>query len=241
MTVEFQQSSTRPNGDTAMNEPAPSGVPSAGRDALENGLDDDESAQIKAELEPGERLLWAASSDPPPGQFGWGYILFLVIAAFFFLLGTTALADAFGRFGRRPPEQSTMVSALVFYAVAGVVVVAIIASRINEDINHRAAGEVLYAVTDRRAISWVPEVQARGVRVRSLPGTHIVDVMRVERSHGSGNLEFVCSAPSSRYNFHSNVFKDIVQVHRVEQIVRKNLISVEPMTRQRDHDFGAPS
>ncbi len=220
-----------------MNERGTSPFPPVVGDDFESRLDDDRRARIKAELEPGERLLWAASSDPPPEGFGWGYLLFGVIAAFLLLLGTTALADAFGRFGRRPPEQSTMVGALAFYGFTGAIVIALFANLIRSRAQRRAAANVFYAVTDRRTISWIPDVAAGGVRVRSLPRSQIVDLMRVERSDGSGTVEFVCSETASRYNFRSNEFKDIADVHRVEQIIRKNLIASKETTNDIDRDM----
>jgi hypothetical protein len=220
-----------------MNERGTSPFPPVVGDEFESRLDDDRRACIKAELEPGERLLWAASSDPPPEGFGWGYLLFGAIAAFLFLLGTTALADAFGRFGRRPPEQPTVVGGLAFYGFSGAIVIALFAHLIKSRAERRAAANVFYAVTDRRMISWVPVVAMRGVRVRSLPKSQIVDVMRVQRSDGSGTLEFVCSAATSRYNYHSNEFKDIAEVHRVEQIVRKNLIASEETVKECDRNL----
>lgn len=220
-----------------MKEPGISPFPAVVCDELESLGDDDRSARIKAELEPGERLLWAGSSDPPPERFGWEYPLFGAIASLLFLLGTTALADAFGRFGRRPAEQSTVVGGLTFYGFSGAIVIALFANLIKGRAQRRAATNIFYAVTDRRTISWVPDVSLGGVRVRSLPRSQIVDVMRVQRADGSGNLEFVCSEPASRYNFHSNEFKDIGEVHRVEQIVRKNLIASEETVKERERNL----
>jgi hypothetical protein len=215
-----------------MNERGTSPFPPAVGDEFESCLDDDRRARFKAELEPGERLLWAGSSNPPPERFGWEYLLFGAIAAFLFLLGTTALADAFGRFGRRPPEQPTVVGGLTFYGFSGAIVIALFANLIKSRARRRAGANVFYAVTDRRTISWVPDVSMGGVRVRSLPRSQIVDVMRVQRSDGSGTLEFVCSAATTRYNYHSNEFKHINEVHRVEQIVRKNLIASEETMKE---------
>jgi hypothetical protein len=200
-------------------------------------VSDDLLVRIKAELEPGERLLWVGRSDPPPERFGWGYLLFGTIASFFFLLGSAAIADALGRFGRRPPEQSTMAAGLAFYGVAGVIVISVIASQIKSRADRRAAANVSYAVTDRRVISWVPEWQMGGVRVMSLPRGEIVDVMRVERPDGSGNLEFTRSEHAIRHNFRATELKNIPAVHRVELIIRKNLIANEEIVKKRDSNL----
>jgi hypothetical protein len=205
-------------------------------DELKSGVDEVLRARIKAELEPGERLLWASPSNPPPEPFGWAYLFFGSIAGLLFFLGTAAIADAIGRFGRRPPEQSTLVSGLVFYGFAGVVVISLIASRIKSRIDRHAAANVLYALTDRRVISWVPDTQAGGVRVRSLPRGHILDVVRVERSDGSGKIEFACSEPAARYNFYTNELKDIPDVRLVEQIIRRNLIATEISGSERERN-----
>jgi hypothetical protein len=79
-------------------ERIPDEFPIAEVDDLEGHLDDDLRARVKVELEPGERLLWAGRSDPPSERFGWGYFVFGAIAAFFFLLGSVATADAFGHY-----------------------------------------------------------------------------------------------------------------------------------------------
>jgi hypothetical protein len=220
-----------------LSEQAINEFPVGGDDELSGQLDGDMCARIKAELEPGERLLWAGSSNPPPERFGWGYFLFGAVAAFLFLLGTATLADAFGRFGRRPPEQSSMVGGLFFYGVAGIIVIAIFGSMTNDRIKRRAAANVLYTITDRRVISWVPDSQAGGVRVRSLPKGHILDVVRVERSDGSGKIEFACSEPAARYNFHTNELQDIPNVRRVEQIIRRNLIAGEISRNECERNF----
>jgi hypothetical protein len=82
---------------------------------------------------------------------------------------------------------------------------------------HLLAREV-YALTDRRAIIWLPK-QASAVAVHTFqPGTiRAEELHRVERRDGSGDVVF-------RRHFIPTGFREVANVRRVEELVRRFLV-----------------
>ncbi len=204
------------------------GVPDTGgelfppvADDLGDGMAEDLRARVKAELEPGERLIWAARSSPPPPPMA-AYFVWTAIALFLFMIGTVMIAIAQSRsrwFERdNPTPLGVMMDIVSLPILAGV-----IAGWISKRSAWLRQANACYAITDRRAISWIPEPGEDGIRVHSLPRGQIRDVTRVERLDGSGSLEFALAQESPDFYLSHHVFKFIPQVRRVEQIVRHNL------------------
>ncbi len=138
----------------------------------------------------------------------------------FGLLGILrALGDPRPRFNN---GDTTMGMGIGLSLVGGVILACTIGSWISRRLKAARESSVCYAVTDRRAISWVPEDSGDAVRVHSWPKGRIGDVTRVERPDGSGSLEFTL-ANDSRYYWPPAGFNHIREVRRVEQIVRLNL------------------
>jgi hypothetical protein len=191
-------------------------------------LGDELRSRVKGELEPGERLLWSSRSVPPPAPIGARYFIFTAIALVLFALGLVAIAHALGT-----PRQlfanaeSTMPLGLFLCGVGGVMFALTVAVGWNSRVELHRKANVCYAITDRRAIVWLPEPQPDAVRVISLRRGRIKSVERVERSDGSGNLEF--SWPRIHHSsWRLSGFEHIPEVRRVEQIVRNNLMQDEP-------------
>jgi hypothetical protein len=99
--------------------------------------------------------------------------------------------------------------------------------KFNEWFQPGRQANACYAVTDRRAISWVPEPKGDAIRVRTLPRGNIGEVTRVERPDGSGSLEFSLTEGSHYYAFCHYGFRHIPEVRRVEQIIRNTLMTTD--------------
>jgi len=202
-------------------------------DDMSDGLTDDLRARVKSELEPGERLLWAARSDPPVQRVGAGFyvcsaiaLLLIGVSLGFSVLGYT---DAQGH--DHVGDQSAMMGALMYLGYGCVFVIGLILvwrSRLRERLRKAST---CYAVTDRRAIVWAPEAKGDAIRVQALARGQFSNLVRVERPDGSGNLEFrETSAPRGDVDFDVGpcfTFEHVPEVRRVEQIVRNNLIASE--------------
>jgi hypothetical protein len=207
------------------------GVPfPANADDFGDDLNEDLRARVKTELEPGERLLWAGRSMPPHPRLSVAYNAWFTVGMLFLGFGLAAIVRALSLPRPRFNESdSTMGLGIGLGVVGSIILVCAAASWISERLKAARESTVCYAVTDRRAISWVPEDSGDAVRVHSWPKGRIGDVVRVERPDGSGNLEFTLTK-DSRYYWPPAGFNHIREVRRVEQIVRHNLTTREDVS-----------
>lgn len=197
-------------------------------DELGDGLGETLRARVKAELEPGERLLWASRSAPPPAPMSVAFFIWGAIALLVFFFGTVALLAGVQR-TRWIDDNSPTLPGVLMDTVSGIIIICLIGHLVSKRIERRGQAEVCYAITDRRAIAWIPEPQGAGIRVKSLSRGRIKDLARVERPDGSGTLEF--RLPAGEIDpFDREMFNDIPEVRRVEQIVRHHLIASETTT-----------
>jgi hypothetical protein len=198
---------------------------------FDDGMDTDLRAILKGELEPGERLLWAARSEPSPASIGAGYFWWGGIALFLLVLGIWAINYAWQ--ARRFAENSGFGIGLGLVGVACFIGMVSIANWRTRKRAFRRKANFLYAVTDRRAIAWTPEPKGDAIRIRTLEGGQIHNLERVQRPDGSGDLFFSTGSrevPLEDFAWNPFGFTDIHGVRRVEQIVRNNLVSIEKMT-----------
>ena len=195
-------------------------------DDFVDALGEDLRARVKSELEPGERLLWAGRSFPPAPSVGVAYFVWLAIALILITFGVAAIIYALGEQRIRPNNETPMSLGFTLSLAGCIIFVCAIGTWISKRAQRRREANVCYAVTDRRAISWIPEAGTDAVRVRSLHRGRIGDVVRIERPDGSGSLEFTLCKDE---NFHwpPTGFQHILEVRRVEQIVRNNLTTRE--------------
>ncbi len=189
-----------------------------------NSLDDELSALVKGELQPGERVLWAGRSRPPWKGPGVGSFLVGVVVVICLGFGAVNLAYGFGR-PRFQPDDGSIFLGSSFCVIGSLLGIGLIGSTLNRRAERRQSASVCYAVTGRRAIIWVPEAKSDSVRVHTFPAGQIRNIVRVQRPDGSGDLEFSGAGSESYLYFCPPGFKGIPEVRRVEQIIRANLMT----------------
>lgn len=220
-------------------------------DEFGDGLAEDLRARVKAELEPGERLLWAARSAPPPVRMNPPFFVALGVGLAFLAGGVFVISLA-----SRDPRvrddnvpiayrtQSDMQPAIGvgigLIVIGGVTLAFTIGGHVARRIARVRQADTRYAVTDRRAIAWIPDAKSEGTRVLSLPRGHIRTVVRVERPDGSGSLELTLVHHSPYHQFQQEGFKSIPDVRRVEHVVRNHLTAPDTIPTNPDASPGGP-
>ena len=183
---------------------------------------------VKPDLQPGERLLWAAraglaarsASDEGSGS-AW------VWAAGFATIGLACLL-AFPRLVRPAGgdgfDSWLFIIGVVALIVGFLIVVGIVGSKIDARSQRNATDGQVYALTDRRAIIYVPDAKSGAVTVHAIPrGTIKVNkVHRVQYPDGSGDV--VLRGGSSTLSG----FRGVEDVRRVEELVRRFLVAPTP-------------
>jgi hypothetical protein len=191
---------------------------------LDDGLSNDLRALVKSELEPGERLLWAARCDPPAESHGVGF--YMVCGITLCLLGLGLLLITTPPFMRRWNDGTAGIGGLSFLGLAGVFLIGLTGAWNTRSTARRRMIRTCYAVTDRRAITWAPEPKGDAVRVETLARGEVRKLVRIERPDGSGTLQLAGTGPDIEFGFYDYFsFAHISQVRRVEQIVRSNLVT----------------
>ncbi len=198
----------------------------AAEEELVGELTDELRSRVKSELEPGERLLWTGRNRIEQSAIGLGHFIAALIAAGLFVF--TFLCLSF--FNNR---ESVAVLALVTGLIGFLVVVGLLGSIGDTSINRGRDRSILYALTDRRAIIWMPDYRPRGIAVHSIQRGELARVHRVEYSDRSGDLRFGLVNPIPGLT--TTEFTGIPEVRRVEQIVRNNSISDEKRAERVPH------
>ena len=195
-------------------------------------LDPEVRNKINAELQSGERLLWAA--QPIPGLYArgaWPLMIFgLVFTGFsVFWIGGAGAMIWFSDDG--PADDAGIGRIFNCFPLFGLPFFAVGMGLVTSPIwMRRAAKRSIYAVTDRRAII----CQGRpwgGVEIRSFGPGDLTSMTRVELSNGAGDLvfrELLTESYDSKGHRTSNRkvigFVAIEGVHDVENLVRTQLI-----------------
>jgi len=199
-------------------------------DDISDGPADELRALVKGELDPGERLLWAARSDPPFEPIGAGFYVCTAIALLCLGVGVALVAP---RGNRQFVDDGSITAGLVFLGIGGLFVIGLIAAWNNRRTERRRFSSVCNAITERRAIIWTPEPKGGAIRVQTVARGQVKNLVRIERPDGSGSLEFSGEWDSINFEWHPFGFKHIPEVRRVEQIIRTTLIKSEPVPLSR--------
>lgn len=201
-------------------------LPAIGDDFAE-GLAEDLRARVKAELEPGERLLWASRCQPPPARIGIGYYVAALYALAFLGFGVLAIRHALGSPRPESIRASELPTGIVCSLVGCLVVATMIAIRIFTLIERGRQARIVYGATDRRAIALIPNFERTAVLVRSMPWGYVRGLAREERPDGSGSLDFCTIEDWPDDLWHEPGFQNIPEVRLVEQIVQRILLTSE--------------
>jgi hypothetical protein len=187
-------------------------------------LPEDLAGLVKPELQPGERLLWASTARVRPP----GFIPYPIRSSAFAVLsfGTSAGA-AYLMFGPLRPRFARADGLLagigVFAFVAGLIAafVAFCAFLDKWWPRNLIPGNI-YALTDRRAIIWVPQRGSKAIEVHAYSRGSVQSIHRLEYPDGSGSVRF--GYPNEEFQRGPSGFEEIADVRRVEVLARRTLI-----------------
>ena len=181
-------------------------------------LADDLRATIKSELAPDERLLWAARGwvNAPASNGSC-----LIAAAGLLAAGVLMAIIA----GRVAGQHATDNSVQNFGAVLAVVgAIGLILSTwvwfLHRAVRRQKWPRTLYALTDRRAILWLPSGR-RAVNVHTVRRGAITHIYRVEFPDGTGDVRW---SPLLMSEMGPGGFSGIPDVRRVEELARRILL-----------------
>ena len=177
-------------------------------------------AQAKVELAPGEKLLWAGRPGRgPEARASW--LPWVVWLVGLWLLGSVAA------FVAKEAEGRDTIHKVISHVLMGVACVACFSYPValvmtirERSSSRRRRSRTVYALSDRRAICWLPSPTSRGIKVVSIPGRSIDAVYRVERHDGSGSIRFVGDGLDQEFGG----FEGVADVRRVERLAREILV-----------------
>lgn len=191
-------------------------------------LSDDLRGRVKVEIEPGERLLWAArathAKSPPFGCAASGTAVVIVATL-------TALALWTIDFTGRPSNGLQFVLGLVSLFLTLLVLPGAVSAWNHRRTEIARVVGTLYALTDRRAIIWVPQDRKGTVAVHSFRRGQVSRVHRIERPDGSGDVFFSLAEGAGQPWSTPEGFKGIPEVRRVEDLTRRVLL-MSPSRRE---------
>ena len=160
-------------------------------DELVGELDDEQLAALKAEFEPGERVLWAERAGPPPSP------TIGVFPAFFaaVLCGASgfALMVLFGIYGLRPmsPAELAFFLCLPPAAIGLVTGIGLIGKWVQYLRTRWNLAHTFYALTDRRAMVGSDARQPGEIAIGFFTSDMFDATLCIEYRDGSGDVFFV--------------------------------------------------
>jgi hypothetical protein len=163
---------------------------------IDGDLSDSEAprGRVAVELAPGERVVWTGFPVvPPPLRPFWPAVCLATAA-----VSCAVAFVAFKTLALDPGAHNALLNPIGYsgYALAVVALAAlyIVVSRRNRLRRKRA--NTLYALTDRRALSWRPAPESEALIVDTAPLAAVRDVKRSERPDGTGDLTLMGTAPA---------------------------------------------
>jgi hypothetical protein len=188
-------------------------------------LDDAQRAALKAEFEPGERVLWAERAGPPPSP------TIGVFPAFFaaVLCGASgfALMVLFGIYGIRPMGPGEMVFFLCLPpgAIGLVTGIGLVGKWVQHARTRWHLAHTFYALTDRRAIVGSDAHSPGEIAIGFFTSDMFDATLCVEYRDGSGDVFFVQDGDVAWPEWG---FRGISGAKRVEGLVRRVLLGIGP-------------
>jgi hypothetical protein len=152
---------------------------------------DDLRACLKAELVPGEVLLWAARACPPPVPTINAFPAFFT--ALLCGLSGYALAVVFGVYGlvALPAREASLVFGLCPAAIGFFIILALVGRRIQYLRTRWRLARTFYGLTNWRAIVGLDFKDGEPIWFESLPLDKIHDTVCIEHQDGTGDVYFV--------------------------------------------------
>jgi hypothetical protein len=157
-------------------------------------LSPDVNARVQSELQPGERLVWAAQPNPRAYARGsWAISIFGVVftafAAFWILMAGGFAWFAGGVISNHASGPGAVFACFPLFGVPFLLIgVAMLLAPVWM---RRAARRAAYAITDRRALVWQARPFGSELTVRSFAPAELTQITRVERADGTGDLVFL--------------------------------------------------
>lgn len=199
--------------------------------------------RLAAELEPGERLIWAGRPDTPRWFTHREEVLHFVVGTacttfFVALFGGLLHAAWTGQM------TSTLISKLytsMFVTAMAIVFIGAGLMMIGQPLwNRWARPHDLYALTDRRCIIWRRTLAGRSTK--SYAPALLIELSRTERRNGTGDLVLLprvhdLTGKGKRTIRDAEAFLSIANVAQVEQLVRRTLLTHTRL----DHTAPAPA
>jgi len=162
-----------------------------------------------------------------------GFVVSGLIASFF-LLGSVIFFAAYARDkrpenglrGEIPPLVGGGLMTFAAAALIAAILTGVVRTRLAERVKRSGT---LYALTDRRAIIWLPEPRLGAVKVYTVTRGSLEGVHRLEFSDGSGDLLFRLKGHRPEVeSWGPTAFEGIAEVRRVEEQVRRTLVVSPP-------------
>jgi hypothetical protein len=179
---------------------------------------------VKPELRPGERLLWAATEQARPPDSGRPPWVVTYVAFGFVGFGLALFYAIFGPLRQRLliGESLIIMTGLVASLVG--IIAALIAGGcwLDRWVNVGGPSMKMYALTDSRALIWVPQKATGAVEVHTIARGSIKAIHRLEYPDGSGDVKFDYSMDQHRYGVSG--FEGVSDVRDVEDLTRRTLI-----------------
>ena len=192
-----------------------------GQERIDFSLEDSEYLQglTKPELTPGERLVWVSESRG--GSRGpHAVAVMLIVALISFIAGLVVLGlawlssfDALASYG--------IVLILLAFFLACFAVLGRILRVAQWRMGPRNRRRRVYALTDRRAIIWLPLAWSKAVEIRSYPRGSIrpESIRRIQLPDGSGDFLFL---PAHQ---EPTGFRGVANVRQVDELFRRYLVT----------------